>query len=113
MTKKNENINVEETKVEQETIKEETVETVDAEEVEVEVEESKFTKVKNFVKKHKKEILIGGLTLVAGAAGYALGVKNNDDDFIPANNCLKDSCDELLALDTHEEVETSEEEITE
>lgn len=111
MTKKNENINVEETKVEQETIEEETVETVDAEEVEV--KESKFTKVKNFVKKHKKEILIGGLTLVAGAAGYALGVKNNDDDFIPANNCLEDSYNEPLALEAHDEVESSEEEITE
>lgn len=111
MTKKNENINVEETKVEETTIEEETVETVNEEDVEVEVKESKLSKAKNFVMKHKKKILAGGLALAAGIAGYALGAKTDDDDFI--QDCLMDSDDEPLALESHEEVSTSEETIEE
>lgn len=111
MTKKNENINVEETKVEETTIEEETVETVDEGDVEVEVKESKFSKAKDFVMKHKKKILIGGLTLAAGIAGYTLGVKTHDYDFFP--DCLPDSDEEPLTLESHEEVEISEETIEE
>lgn len=105
MTKKNENINMEETKVE------ETVETVDEGDVEVEVKESKFSKAKDFVMKHKKKILIGGLTLAAGIAGYTLGVKTHDYDFFP--DYLPDSDEEPLTLESHEEVEISEETIEE
>ena len=105
MTKKNE------TKVE-ETIEEETVETVDEGDVEVEVKESKFSKAKDFVMKHKKKILIAGLTLAAGITGYALGVKTHDYDFFP--DCLPDDDEEPLQLETYgDEVDVNEKTIEE
>ena len=42
----------------------------------VEIEETKFSKVKGYVKNNWKKIAVGAVAIVAGAIGYTLGSKN-------------------------------------
>ena len=65
--------------VEAEEIKE--AETVDGEVFEEDfVEENFLTKSKNWIKRNKKKLAVGGIAIVAGIAGYLLGGKTNDSD---------------------------------
>lgn len=65
--------------VEAEEIKE--AETVDGEAFEEDfVEENFLTKSKNWMKRHKGKLAVGGIAIVAGIAGYLLGGKTSDSD---------------------------------
>ena len=71
MSKEMENTKVEET---EEIVEDKAVEVEETE------KESLITKGKNFFTRNKKKILAVGLTLVAGAAGYALGSKSDSSE---------------------------------
>ena len=65
--------------VEAEEIKE--AETVEGEVFEKDfVEENFLTKSKNWIKRNKKKLAVGGIAIVAGIAGYLLGGKTSDSD---------------------------------
>ena len=71
MSKEMENTKIEET---EEFAEDEVVEFEETE------KESLIAKGKNFFTRNKKKILAVGLTLVAGAAGYALGSKSDSSE---------------------------------
>ena len=58
---------------------EEMNQNVEAEEIKEDfVEQNFLTKSKNWMKRHKGKLAVGGIAIVAGIAGYLLGGKTSD-----------------------------------